>query len=80
METLKKIVTIPANHHLKLDVTLPTSFPTGEVELVLVVASKADYINRSRQLLSLAGRLRQSVNFSGDPLTLQKTLRDGWQD
>ena len=80
METLKRIVTIPDNHHLKLDVTLPTSFPTGEVELVLVVASKPNYTNRHRQVLSLAGRLKKSVNFSGDPLTLQRTLRDEWRD
>jgi hypothetical protein len=80
LEILKKMVTIPADHHLKLDVTLPASFPTGEVELVLVVASKSYYTNGNRQLLSLAGRLRQSVNFSGDPLILQKTLRDEWRD
>lgn len=80
METLKKIVTIPDNHHLKLDVTLPDSFPTGEVELILVVASKAYHTNGNQRLLSLAGRLGKSVNFSGDSLTLQKKLRDEWKD
>jgi hypothetical protein len=80
VETLKRTVTIPDNHQLKLDVTLPTSFPTGEVELILVVASKPNYINRDRQILCLAGRLKKSVNFSGDPLTLQRTLRDEWRD
>lgn len=79
METLKRIVTIPDNHHLKLDVTLPESFPTGEVELVLVVASKPSCTNK-QELLALAGRLRKSVNFSGDPVTLQKTLRNDWRN
>ncbi|EDP47041.1 conserved hypothetical protein [Rickettsiella grylli] len=30
-------------------------------------------------MLSLAGKLKKSINFSGNPLTLQKKLRDEWQ-
>ncbi|TLY46596.1 MAG: DUF2281 domain-containing protein [Gammaproteobacteria bacterium] len=77
METLKKIVTIPKNHHLKLDVTLPESFPTGEVEMVIFFSSKKR--KEKGNLLSLAGKLKNSSNFSGDPLTLQKKLRDEWE-
>lgn len=78
METLKKIVTIPENHHLKFDVTLPESFPTGEVELVIVFSSEKQ--KEKKNLLSLEGKLKKSSNFSGDPLTLQKKLRDEWEN
>lgn len=78
MQTLKKVITIPENHHLKLDVTLPNSFPTGEVEVILVIASNLPP-KPTTNLLSLAGKLKKSINFSGNPLTLQKKLRDEWQ-
>lgn len=79
MQTLKKVIIIPENHHLKLDVTLPNSFPTGEVEVILVIASNLPPKPTNSNLLSLAGKLKKSINFSGNPLTLQKKLRDEWQ-
>ena len=82
METLKQILTIPDNHRLHFDITLPDSFPTGAVEVLLVFAHKVSTsggaINRA-ELFKLAGSLKNSPHFSGDPLLIQKALRDEWK-
>ncbi len=82
METLKQIVTIPENHQLHLDITLPEGFPTGPAEILLVFASKSDISleeSSVKELGKLAGTLKNSPHFGGDPLTIQKALRDEWQ-
>ncbi len=81
MEALKKIFYIPTNHQLKIDVKLPDNFPTGETEVLLIFAPKTSLqsSHNSKALLKLAGCLKDSVHFKGDPLTLQKALRDEWE-
>jgi len=84
MEIVKQILNIPKNHQLHFDVTLPDSFPSGPAEVLLVFVSK---VTTSRvaanaaaaEVLSLAGSLKNSTNFGGDPLVIQKALRDGWK-
>lgn len=60
METLKQTLTIPANHQLHLDITLPDSFPTGPMEVLLVFSQKTDSINSNdkAEMLKLAGSLK----------------------
>jgi hypothetical protein len=36
METIKRKINIPADHHLKFDIQLPDSIPSGSAEVVLV--------------------------------------------
>ena len=81
METLKKTVCIPADHHLQLDLTLPEHFPTGEAEVLLIFAGKtpSPITKNKPELLELAGKLKASPHFKGDPLMIQKELRDEWQ-
>ncbi len=81
METLKQTLTIPENHKIHIDVTLPDNFPTGQVEVLLVFSNKltpsSDVI--SVEILKLAGSLKNSPNFGGDPLLIQKALRNEWE-
>lgn len=81
METLKQTLTIPENHKIHIDVTLPDSFPTGQVEVLLVFSNKLtpsnDAINVA--ILKLAGTLKNSPHFGGDPLLIQKALRNEWK-
>jgi len=83
METLKQILTIPENHKLHFDVTLPETFPTGLAEVVLVFASKTtspfSLQRTTKDFLKLAGSLKDSPHFSGDPVAIQKALRDDWK-
>ena len=81
METLKQTLTIPENHKIHIDLTLPDNFPTGQVEVLLVFSNNAtasnDVINI--ELYKLAGTLKNSPLFGRDPLVIQKALRDEWE-
>lgn len=79
METLKQTLLVPADHKIQLDITLPDSFPTGEAEVVVIFAPKIATQNNTNKLLKLAGKLHKSSHFGGDPLLLQKALRDEWK-
>lgn len=79
METFKKTVYIPPNHHLKFDLKLPDNFPIGETEILLVFSATSSKTN-NKGLLNLAGALKESPHFKDDPLSIQKRLRDEWKD
>ncbi len=78
LETLKKTLFVPTSHRLQIDIALPESFPTGETELILIFAPKneASQHRKTNELLKIAGKLKNSSHFNGDPLTLQKALRN----
>jgi len=83
VETLKKTIYVPLNHKLQFDLTLPTNFPTGETEVVLIFAPKTSsqaFSENYQELVKLAGKLKNSVHFKGDPLELQKELRNEWKN
>lgn len=83
METLKQILTVPENHKIHFDVTLPENFPTGQVEVLLVfsagIINRDKVVNTNTKLLELAGSLKNSPHFSGDSLLIQKALRNEWE-
>jgi hypothetical protein len=73
MQTLKLKSQVDEDGHLRLDV--PTTLPSGEVELVLVIESVASAAREPGYDFSdLAGRL----HWSGDALEQQRTLRNEW--
>jgi hypothetical protein len=78
VETFKKILFVPASHKLQIDIALPESFPIREAEIILIFVPKNEVNQQkeSNELLKLAGKLKSSSHFSGDPLTLQKALRN----
>ena len=81
METLKKTLTIPKNHQIHIDLTLPEHFPTGPVEILLVfshIQSLSPATPKS-SILTLSGSLKNSPHFSGDPVQIQKALRNEWE-
>ena len=81
METLKKTLTIPKNHQIHIDLTLPEHFPTGLAEILLVFSPIPSLPNKAymKNLLKLSGSLKNSPHFGGDPLKIQKALRDEWE-
>ncbi len=85
MTTIEKTVEIPADHRLKLELPIPDDIPAGRAEIKVTVipypeepqSSSADEsINR---LKSLAGVLKDSKTFAGDPVELQRKMR-GYYD
>lgn len=82
MKTLKKILTIPESHQVHFDITLPENFPTGPAEVLLVFSPQTIQSSKTtnmEKILKLFGCLKNSPHFGGDPLAIQKELRDEWQ-
>ena len=77
MNTIQQTVTIPANRRLQLDLPLPDSVPVGQMEM-LVVLSPARQDKTCQSIRRFIGCLADSATFAGDPVTLQKALRDEW--
>ena len=77
MNTIQQTVTIPPNRRLQLDLPLPDSVPVGQAEM-LVVLSPAQEDKPPKSILRFAGCLANSKTFAGDPVALQKALRDEW--
>ena len=77
MSTIQQTVTIPPNRRLQLDLPLPDSIPVGPAEM-LVVLSPAQEGKPTTSILRFAGCLANSETFAGDPVALQKALRDKW--
>ncbi|MTJ09991.1 MULTISPECIES: hypothetical protein [unclassified Anabaena] len=74
MEVLQLTTTVDSSGHLHLDI--PTQLNPGQVNIVLVinpvVASKDQ--NLKYDFSHLVGRL----NWQGDAVLMQRTLRDEW--
>jgi hypothetical protein len=77
MKTFQQTVTIPANRRLQLDLPLPDSVPVGEAEM-LVVLSPAREDKARKSFHQFAGCLANSATFAGDPVAMQKAMRDEW--
>ena len=77
MNTIQQTVTIPANRRLHLDLTLPDSVPEGSADVLVVISSRPREKGRP-SILHLAGSLAQSRTFAGDPVAMQRGLRDEW--
>ena len=78
METLRRRVIIPRNRELKVTLKLPGTVPEGHADL-LVVVSSVNRCRRAIEILDFAGAFAKSDRFSGDPVTLQRNLRDEWR-
>jgi len=77
MDTIKKTVTIPEDHRLRIEVDIPPRIPAGEAEILLVI-SPVQRDRRRSDLAALAGILSKSPIFSRDPVAVQRELRDEW--
>lgn len=76
METVRHAVTIPEDHRLKIEVKVPDSVPAGDADLLLVFAPRTKA--KDGRLAELAGCLRGSPVFAGDPVHVQRDLRNEW--
>ncbi len=71
MSTLKLLTRIDSDGHLRLD--LATQMPAGEVELVITL-NPVEKRDTKYDLSDLSGKL----SWTGDPVTIQRSLRDEW--
>jgi hypothetical protein len=68
MEAIKQEINIPENHHLKLDLNIPDSFPSGKAEIYFIIQSKKDMLKPSERILgTMHGKVKIGDDFN-DPL------------
>jgi hypothetical protein len=72
---IKKTIEIPADRRLKLDLELPDSLPPGKAELSLSITPSSDAIGFNA-FEGYFGCLKDSEAFKGDPVEIQRKLRD----
>lgn len=73
IEVLKLSSRIDSDGHLRLD--LPTTFPEGKVELVLVINPvNKNVVPDNYDFSDLVGKLK----WQGDPVVEQRRLREEW--
>ena len=77
MNTIQQTVTIPSNRRLQLDLPLPDNIPVGPAEMLLVL-SPAQEDRPPKSILDFVGCFADSATFAGDPVALQKAMRDEW--
>ena len=77
MNTFQQTVIIPSNRRLQLDLPLPDSIPVGQAEM-LVVLSPAQQEKTCQSIRHFIGCFADSTSFAGDPVALQKAMRDEW--
>jgi hypothetical protein len=81
MNTFQQTVTIPENRRLQLDLPLPDSIPAGQAELLVVLSPippTTEPSKKAKSILPFIGCLANSTTFAGDPVDLQKAMRDEW--
>ncbi len=80
MNTFQQTVIIPENRRLQLDLPLPDSIPAGQAEMVVVLSptNAVQKTKTAKSALRFVGCLANSATFAGDPVALQKAMRDEW--
>ncbi|MDR1872999.1 MAG: DUF2281 domain-containing protein [Deltaproteobacteria bacterium] len=76
MTTILKTIEIPENRRLNLE--LPADTPTGEVNISLTITPVQHSNTTKRPLSSFCGVFKNSPTFKGDPVEIQRKMRDEW--
>jgi len=78
MTTIQKCLEIPEDRRLRLDLTLPEDFPAGQAKVLVFIYPNVE-TEPPAPLPELAGSLKDSPNFAGDPMEIQRKIRaDVW--
>ncbi len=77
METILKQVLIPDDHHLSLDISVPSEIPAGPAEVLVVVSPLRPEV-RKKNLRGFLGKLADSPAFSRGGVAIQREMRDEW--
>lgn len=77
MTTIQKTITIPDDHNVNIELSLPKSLPVGAADVTVTISPK-EKKHPKTSLLELAGSLANSENLAGDAVSLVRQWRDEW--
>ncbi len=78
MTTIQKMIDIPLDHHLRLDLPLPKDIPAGRAEIQVTIIPHSEKPAIHKAFAGLAGSFKDSATFSRDAVELQREMRDEW--
>ncbi len=78
MTTIQKMIDIPLDHRLRLDLPLPADIPAGRAEIQVTIIPHPEKTTPRKAFEGLAGSLRDSATFSRDAVAIQREMRDEW--
>jgi hypothetical protein len=76
MITFSKIIEVTKDRKVYLE--LPDDTPTGEVNISLTITPVHQSNTTKRPLSSFCGVFKDSPTFKGDPVEIQRKMRDEW--
>lgn len=77
MTTIQKTITIPDDHRVHIEISLPASIPVGVADMVVTISPKRKK-KPTTPLDALAGSLSDSESLAGDSVELVRQWRDEW--
>lgn len=77
MTTIQKTITIPNDHRVNIELSLPESMPVGAADVVVTISPKKKTRPKT-PLAELAGSLANSKNLAGDSAAMVREWRDQW--
>ncbi len=78
MTTIQKIIDIPDDHRVLLDLTLPVELPVGKAEVQVIITPSSEKHPGRKPFEGLGGSLAGCPDFTGDALDIQREMRDEW--
>ncbi len=77
MTTIQKTITIPKDHRVNIELSLPESLPAGAADMVVTISPRRRKHPKT-PLANLAGSLADSEGLKGDIVALVRQWRDEW--
>ncbi|MDR1313066.1 MAG: hypothetical protein LBQ12_05065 [Deltaproteobacteria bacterium] len=77
MAIIQKFLNIPEDRRLKLDLELPRDIPSGAAKIIIVIKPVSKKKSK-RGVLDFWGIFKDHPAFQGDPVEIQRKMRDGW--
>jgi hypothetical protein len=74
--TITKTIKIPDNRRVNLEFEVPEHVPTGEANLVVTITPTQYKCVTWQDILKFSGVLKDSPIFEGDPVEIQRKMRD----
>ena len=79
MTTLTQKITIPPDRCVRFEFSLPDDVAPGDAEVRMEIIS-AKPPRKPMNMSKWAGKLADCPAFAGDPVAIQRRLRDEWPD